>query len=104
MLGRLHRFGLNKKGAFETIFSCIISGHGQETSKVLLLSLHVGIQQGHVALATTPEDVVFTAQLNGGIECVFDLRPSKCQHIKIGVGGGTIHVARIAKHIRRTPQ
>ena len=104
VLGRLHGFGLNEKRAFKPIFSSIISSHGQELAKVFFFTLHVCVEQGHIAFSTSPEYVIFSTQLDGGIYCIFHLRSRKSYRAKVRVGGSTIHVAWIAKHVGSTPE
>ncbi|KAF5039983.1 hypothetical protein DSECCO2_538210 [anaerobic digester metagenome] len=58
VLGRFHRLGFDKEGSLESDAASIVPGHGQEACKMLLLALHIGVEQAHITLTTTPEHVV----------------------------------------------
>ena len=71
---------------------------------MLDFALHVGVQERHIAFTTTPEYVVFATQRNGCVDGIFHLRTGVGQHGKVGVGRGPVHVARVRKHVGRSPQ
>ena len=104
VLGGLHRLGLNQEGALKALGTGIVTRCREHLGQVVLLALHLGIKQALVALTATPEDVTGTAQLDGGINGVLDLDGGTCHNIEIGIGGGTVHVTLVAKHVGSAPQ
>lgn len=61
VLGRLLGLWLNVKVALEAKRARVIHSHTHKVRHVLLLQRHVGVQQGLIALAATPEDVALAA-------------------------------------------
>ena len=104
MLGRLHRLRFHEEGALETAGTSIVTGHAQHRGQVFLLTFLVGVEQAHVSLATAPEDVVRSAQLDGGVNGVLDLHGGMGYDVEVGIRGGAVHVALVAEDIGRPPQ
>ena len=77
VLGRFHRFGFDEEGSLETFGTGIITRFGKHHGQVFLFAFHVGIQQRHISFATTPEHIVFAAQLNGGVNGILNLGSGK---------------------------
>ena len=71
---------------------------------MLLLALHIGVEEAHIALTSTPEHVAVTAELDGGVDGVLDLQHCACSHVEIRVGGCTVHIALVAEYIGCTPE
>jgi hypothetical protein len=57
MFRRFLRFRLNIERPVEANLLLVIDRHMQEAPQVVDLALHVGIQQGRIALTTSPEGV-----------------------------------------------
>ena len=104
MLGGLHGLGLDEEGTGETLGTGIVARLGEHHGEVFLLATLIGVEQTHVALAATPKDIVLATQLDGGINGILDLHRCACYHVKVGVGGCTIHVALVSEHVGRAPQ
>jgi len=71
---------------------------------MLLLTLHVGVQQAHVALAASPEHIALSAELDSGVDSGLDLEHRACCDVEVGVGGSAVHVALVAEYVCSTPQ
>ena len=71
---------------------------------MLLFALLIGVEQAHVAFAAAPEHVVGAAELDGGVDGVFDLHGSAGHHVEVGIGGSTVHVTLVAEHVGRAPK
>ena len=99
MLCRLHRLRLDQEGTLEAILAAIVTCHRQHHRQVILLTLHVGVQQAHIALTATPEDVVLSTQRDTSVDGVLDLRSGASHSGEIGIRSGTIHVTLVAKHV-----
>ena len=104
VLGGLHRLGLDEEGALEALLAGVVARHSQHGGHVFLLTLHVGVEQRHVAFAAAPEDVGGAAQLDGGVDGVLDLHDGAGHNVEVGVGGGAVHVALVAEHVGGAPQ
>ena len=104
MLGGLHRLRLHKEGTLKATGTGIVAGHAQHRGQVFLLAFLVGVEQAHVALAATPEDVVRSAQLDGGVDGILDLHGGTGYDVEVGVRGSAVHIALVAEDIGRTPQ
>lgn len=104
VLHRLHGFRLDKERSLETLRTGVVARHAQHRGHVLLLALHVGVQQRHVALAAAPEDVAVAAQLDRRVDGVLDLQHRACRSVEIGIRRGAVHVAGVPEDVGRTPQ
>ena len=71
---------------------------------MLLLTLHVGVEEAHVALAAAPEDVALAAELDGGVHGVLDLDHGAGCDVEIRVGGGAVHVALVTEDVGGAPK
>ena len=104
VLGRFHRFRLDEERAFEAFGAGIVAGCLQHLCQMFLFTLHVGVQQAHVAFAPAPKHVVRAAQFDGGIDGVLDLHGCACHHVEIRVGGRTVHIAFVSEYVGRAPK
>ena len=104
MLGRLLRFGLNQQRAFKADFMLMLHHQLHKAANLLTLLAQVGIQQGFIALATAPQNIVFTAQLMGGIHGGDHLGGRPAKYFRIRVGGRAGAVARVGKAVCGPPQ
>ena len=71
---------------------------------MVLFPLHLGVEQAHVALAATPEHIVGSSQLDGGVDRVLDLDSSPGDNTELRVGGGPIHISLMSENIGCTPK
>src|SRR5258708_37880833 len=101
MLGRLTRLGLNKESTLETLPARIFLRGVQKTGQVLLLPLHIGIEQTHITFPSSPEYVIFPSQGNGSVQRCFHLRARMGQHMEVRIGSRSIHISPVAKEIGR---
>ena len=104
MFGRLARFGFDEERTFESFGTRVVTRHTEHSSHVLFLAALVGVEQAHVALATTPKDIVLCAQFDTGVHRVLDLDDGTRYYIEIGVRAGAVHITGVAEHVRRGPQ
>ncbi len=104
VLGRLHGLGLDKERAGEALGAGVVTGGSQHTCKVVLLTLHLGVQQAHVALAAAPENVVAAAKLDRGVDGGLDLNASTRHDVEVGVRSGAVHVALVAENVGCAPK
>ena len=104
VLHRLHGLRLNEERTLESLAAGIVARHAQHGGHVLLLTLHVGVEQRHVALAAAPEDITVAAQFDRGVESVLDLQHCTGRSVEIGIGRRPVHVTRVSEDIGRTPQ
>ena len=75
-----------------------------EPGDVLLLELHVGVEQGLIAFPAAPEHIAPAAQLDGDVQGLLDLSRGEAEYVG-GVGGaGAVHEPGIAEHIGSAPQ
>ena len=72
VVGWFHRLRFNEECARKTFASCVVTCHGEHLSQVFFFSLLVRVKQAHIALTSSPEDIVCTSQFNGGIDGIFD--------------------------------
>ena len=104
VLGGLHRLGLDEEGALEALGAGVVAGRGEHLGEVVLLALHLGVQEGVVAFTAAPEHVSGAAELDGGVERILDLQGRAGDDVELRVGGGAVHVALVAEHVGRAPQ
>ncbi len=62
MFHGLHRLGLDEERSLESYLPSVVACHSEECSYMLLLPLHVGIEERHVAFPSTPEDIVLAPE------------------------------------------
>jgi len=60
VLSGFHGFGFNQEDTFETFGAGVVTSHCEHGGQVLLFTLHIGVQQAHVAFTTTPEHITTT--------------------------------------------
>src|SRR5687768_8633955 len=70
MLRRLLGLRLDEKLDFEANRFRVVHGHVKKRAEMILLTLEVGVEQGLVAFAAAPENVVLTAKLLRDFECL----------------------------------
>ena len=104
VLGRLLRLRLDQQNALEADLVLVLDDHRQEAAELLLLAAKIGVEQGLVALAAAPQHVIGAAELVGRVDGVLHLRGGVGEHVRIGIGRGARHVARMAEQIGRAPQ
>ena len=104
VLRRLHGLRLYEERARKAIGAGIVACHGQHACQMVLLALLVGVEQAHVALATSPEYVVGAAKLDGSVNGVLYLYGSACHYIKVGIGCRSVHIALMSEDVCRAPQ
>ena len=104
VLGRLHGLGFDEEGAGEPLGAGIVACSGKHLSQMFLLTLHIGVEQAHITLASTPEHVILTTQFDGGVDGVLDLHGSASHYIEVGIGGSTVHIALVAEYVGSTPE
>ncbi len=104
MLGRLHRLRLDEERAFETAGASIVTGSLEHLCEMVFLSLHLSVEKTHVALAASPEDVIRSSKLDSRINGVLDLHSSTGDNIEVRIGGGTVHIPSVTKHIGGSPK
>ena len=104
MLGRFHRFRLDQERTGEAFGTGIVTSHGQHLSEVLFFTFLVCVKDAHVTFTATPEHIVGTTQLNGSVNCIFDLNASAGYNVKFRVGSSTVHVACVTEYVGCPPQ
>ena len=82
----------------------VLGDEVQEPGELGALALEVGVEQGVVALAAAPQDVVLAAQPLGDLEHVLDLRRGVGEDLGVGVGRGAGLVARVREQVGGAPQ
>ena len=71
---------------------------------MFFFSLHVGIQQRHIAFTSAPKGVALPAELYCCIYCAFHLSCSVGYNVELRVCRSPVHIARITEYIGRSPQ
>ncbi len=85
VLGRLERLGLDQDRALEPDGVLVLDDHVEEPAELVDLARHVGVEQRLVALATTPQHVVRSAQPVRRLHAVGDLRGGEGEQLGVGV-------------------
>jgi len=104
VLGGLLRLGLDEELALEADLLGVIDGHLHECSEVILLTTEVGVEEGLVAFAAAPENVVFATELFGDFHGLLYLRSGVGEDMGVRVGGGAVHEARVAEEVGGAPE
>ena len=104
VLGGLHRLGLDEEGALEALGAGVVASRGEHLGEVVLLTLHLGVEEGVVAFTAAPEHITGTAELDGGVDGVLDLESGAGDDVELRVRGGAVHVALVAEHIGSAPE
>ena len=104
MLHRLLRLGFDVKITLKAYASAVSYRHFHKAGNVFLLEFNVGVQKRFVALASAPENVALSAELNGYIKRLFNLRRGKRKNVRAVGRARAVHVAGVAEHIRRSPK
>ena len=84
MQGRLLGLGLNQELSIEADLLGVVHTHMEELGHVVLFALHLGVPEGFVSFAPTPEDIVLGAQALADLKAVLEL----ARGIGIDVGEG----------------
>jgi hypothetical protein len=104
VLGGLLRLGLDEELALEADALGVIDGHVEKRGEVVLFAFQVGVEEGLVAFAAAPEDVVFTAELLRDLEGFLHLGGGVGEDVGVGVGRGAAHVAGIREEVGGAPE
>ena len=104
VLGRFLGLGLDIERAGEADLFLVIDGHVQEPGEVVELAFHVGVEQGRVAFAASPEGVARPAQLVRDLHGLLDLGAGEGEDVEIGAGGRAVHVAGIGEEVGGAPE
>ena len=104
VLGRLFRLRFDQKLPFEADFLGVVDGKVHEVPEVIDFPFHIGVQECHVAFATTPKHIVLPAELFGDFHRGFDLGGRISKDIGIAGRRSSMHKPRVAKHVRRPPE
>ena len=104
VLHGLHRLRLHEEVAPEAFGPGVVPCHPEHCGKVLFLTFHVGVEEGHVAFAASPEHIVLTSELDGGVNGILYLEHGPCCGMEVRIGDGPVHVSRMLEYIRRAPQ
>ena len=83
-----------------TVFGCEL----QKIREVVELELHVGVEQGLVALSTAPVYIALAAELNRNLDRLLDLCRREREHIGVRSRTGTAHIARVAEAVGGAPE
>ena len=68
------------------------------------LALHVGVEQGRVPFAASPEGIAGAAQLVGDLHRLLDLGRGEGEDVEIRAGGRAVHVAGIGEQVGGAPE
>jgi len=98
------RLASMEEGSLEALGAGVVAGCGEHLGQVVFLTLHLGVQEGVVALAAAPEYITGTAELDGGVNRVLDLDGGAGDHVELRVRGGAVHVTLVAEHVGRAPE
>ena len=104
VLGGFLGLGLDEELAFEADLFLVFDGEAQEGCELLLFLLEACVEEGFVAFAAAPEDVVFTVEVVGGVEGVLDLGGGVGEDLEVGVGAGAVGVAGVAEEVCGAPE
>ena len=104
MLHGLLRLGLDIEVPCKADRTAIVHSQMHESGDVLLLKLHVCIEQGLVTLAAAPEDIAPAAQLHCKVKGLFYLGCCETEDVRGIAAARTIHKAGIAEHVGCAPQ
>ena len=104
MLGRLLRLRLDVVVSVKADRTTILGCELQKIREVVELELHVGVEQGLVALASAPVYIALAAELYGDFDCFFDLRRRESEDVGVRSRTGTAHIARVAEAVCGAPE
>ena len=100
----LARLRLDVKLASEADLFRVVHGEVEQVREVIEFALHVGIKEGGVTLATTPEGVAFTAKLESAVHGCFHLSCAVGECIGVRRGAGTLRVTRVGEQASGAPE
>jgi hypothetical protein len=81
-----------------------IANQLEEPGEVIVLSAHVGVEQGLVALPATPQHIVLAAEAMGGPKRVAHLGGGVGEHLRVRIGGCASGEAWVREGVRCSPQ
>src|ERR1700733_14222669 len=99
MLGGFLGLGLDIEGPLEPDLFFVVDGHVQKAAEVIELSFHVGVEQGRIAFATTPERVAGPPELKSDLHGLFDLCARKSEYVEIWASGRAVHISRVSEEV-----
>ena len=97
-------FWLNQDRALEANLVLVFNDQRQHALGLFKLLADPGVEQGFIAFAAAPHDIVFTIQSLGHIHGVFDLGGGIGKNIGVRIGCSARHEAAIGKHVGGAPQ
>ena len=104
VLGRFLRLGLDQDRALEAHLVLIIDDHLKHAPGLLALASHVGVEQGFIAFAPTPQHVVLAAEFDRRVHAGFDRGRRKGKDIRVGVGRCSRHETPVREQVRSAPK
>src|SRR5690606_14888121 len=104
MLGGFHRLGLDKESSLEAIAATVVTRRMQESGEMFLFTLHVGVQQRHVAFPSAPKHIVGSTEGYRSVDGILYLGGCVAHDIKVWICGSAIHVARVSEQVCRSPK
>ncbi len=104
VLGRLLGLRLDVERPVEADLLLVIDGHVEEAAEVVELALHVGVEEGRIPLASSPESVPGPTQLVCNLHCLLDLRAGEREDVEVRAGRRAVHESRIRKKVGRPPE
>ena len=104
MLGWFLRLGLDEYGALEADLVLVFDNHFEKSTHMVQFEGQVGVQQGFITFASTPQDIVLPAELVRCIDAGFHRGSSVGKDLGIGVGRCACHPSAVAEEVRGPPQ
>ena len=104
MGGGLSRLGLNIELTLEADGLLPLDGHVEEGGKVIEFALHVGVPEGGVPLASTPEEIASSSELVGDTDRLLHLGSGMGVDIDAGRGGRPLGKARVSEETGGAPE
>ena len=104
MLHGFFRFRLDVEIACEADLASIVTRHAEQLGDIVLLELHIGVEQCLIALTSTPEYIALCTELDGELNPLLCLCGSKAEDVGGVTAARAVHKARIAEHICCCPE
>ncbi len=82
----------------------VVDGHVQEAAEVVELALHVGVEQGRIAFAASPERVAGPSELERDLHGLFDLCTGIGKDVEIGARGRPVHEPGVGEEVGCSPE
>ena len=102
--GRLLGLGLDVELALESDLLLVVDGHLEEAGEVIEFALHVGVPEGGVAFAATPEGVSLATEFVGDFHRLLHLGRGVGVDIGVGAGGRSVEEAGIGEEAGGAPE